>query len=105
MPSIWKKNFKTGLIRAAKAAANMGNNAANMNTWIITGGLNVGAMKLVGDSIAEEIRTENVTVLGINSWGKVLQRHLLEVKFFYLLLILTKVIICSDQKIFQENIT
>lgn len=69
MPLIWKKNFKTGLVKAAKAA----------NAWLITGGLNVGAMRLVGDSIAEEISTENVTVLGIANWTKIRERNLLEV--------------------------
>ncbi len=75
MPSIWKKNFKTGLIRAAKAVS---------NTWIITGGLNTGAMKLVGDSIAEEISTDSVTVLGIATWRKVFQRLSLEVCLYSL---------------------
>ena len=71
MPLVWKKNFKTGLIKAAKAA----------NAWIITGGLNVGVMRLVGDGMAEEISTENVTLLGIASWGSVEEKPLLEVKF------------------------
>jgi hypothetical protein len=76
MPSIWKKNFTTGLIRAAKTVP---------NTWIITGGLNTGVMKLVGDSIAEEISTDNVTVLGIAAWRKVFQSSSLEVKFVYII--------------------
>ena len=61
MPSNWKKDFKSGLIKAAKAA----------NAWIITGGLNIGVAKLVGDAISEAISADNVTVLGLATWGAV----------------------------------
>jgi hypothetical protein len=71
MPPIWKKFFKSGLIKATKAT----------NAWIITGGLNIGVMRLVGDGISEEISTDNVTVLGIATWGTIAQRDLLEVNF------------------------
>ena len=61
MPSTWKKDFKSGLINAAKAA----------NAWIITGGLDTGVMRLVGDAISEAISADNVTVLGLTTWGAV----------------------------------
>ncbi len=50
-----EKAFKSGLMKAAK-----------MNdTWIITGGVNFGVMRLVGDAINEELNSNNIIVLGI----------------------------------------
>ncbi len=51
--------FKLGLMKAAKTT----------NAWIITGGTNTGVMKLVGDAIAEDLNAEDLTVLGIASYG------------------------------------
>jgi hypothetical protein len=59
MPSTWKKDFKSGLIKAAKAA----------NAWITTSGLNIGVSKLVGDAISEAISADNVALIGIATWG------------------------------------
>lgn len=39
------------------------------NAWIITGGTNEGVMRLVGDSVEEDLSTNNATVLGIATWG------------------------------------
>ena len=50
-----EKAFKTGLMKAAKMS----------DTWIITGGINFGAMRLVGDAIHEELNSNNFIVLGI----------------------------------------
>lgn len=61
VPSNWKKDFKAGLIKAAKTA----------NAWIITGGLNAGISKLVGDAISEEISTDNVAVIGVCPYGAI----------------------------------
>ena len=54
-----KTAFKLGLLKAAKTT----------NAWIITGGTNTGVMRLVGDAVAEDLNAEDVTVLGIASYG------------------------------------
>jgi hypothetical protein len=74
MPSTWKKDFKSGLIKSAKAA----------NAWIITGGLNTGVMRLVGDAVSEAIGVDNVTLLGITTWGSVENADALIVISFFL---------------------
>jgi hypothetical protein len=50
--------FKLGLMKAAKTT-NVG----------FAGGTNTGVMKLVGDAIAEDLNAEDLTVLGIASYG------------------------------------
>ena len=54
-----KTAFKLGLLKAAKTT----------NAWIITGGTNKGVMRLVGDAVAEDLYAEELTVLGIASYG------------------------------------
>ena len=49
--------FKRGLLKAAKST----------NSWIITGGSDVGVMKLVGDMINEDLIAKDLTVIGIAS--------------------------------------
>lgn len=56
-----KKAIKKGLIKAAKST----------NAWIITGGTNVGVMRLVGDAVNEDLRANKLHVLGIATWGVV----------------------------------
>jgi hypothetical protein len=54
-----KTAFKLGLMKTAKTT----------NAWIITGGTNTGVMRLVGDAVAEDLNAQDLTVLGIASWG------------------------------------
>jgi hypothetical protein len=61
-----KSAFKLGLMKAAKTT----------NAWIITGGTNFGVMKLVGDAVAEDLNANNLTVLGVATWGRCLPRLL-----------------------------
>ena len=49
--------FKRGLLKAAKST----------NSWIITGGSDVGVMKLVGDMINEDLSAKDLTVIGVSS--------------------------------------
>ncbi len=50
-----EKAFKIGLMKAAKTN----------DTWIITGGIDNGVMRLVGDAVDEDLNSNNLTVLGI----------------------------------------
>ena len=43
--------------------------AKTTKAWIITGGTNTGVMRLVGDAVAEDLNAQDLTVLGIASWG------------------------------------
>lgn len=52
-----QRAFKIGLIKAAKTT----------DSWIISGGTDIGVMKLVGDAIDEDIASHDITVLGIPS--------------------------------------
>ena len=52
-----KSAFKRGLLKAAKST----------NSWIITGGSDVGVMKLVGDMINEDLSAKDLTVIGVSS--------------------------------------
>ena len=52
-----EKEFKFGLMKAAKAT----------DTWIITGGLDQGVMRLVGDAVCEDLDAQDLTLLGISS--------------------------------------
>ena len=61
IPHRMKKAFKRGLIKAA----------ASTGAWIITGGTNTGVMRLVGEAVAEEFHSANLTVLGVATWGKI----------------------------------
>jgi transient receptor potential cation channel subfamily M protein 2 len=63
-----KKAFKNGLMRAA----------ISTNAWVITGGTNAGVMKLVGEAVAEESHKHSLTLIGVATWGKVLNRNLLK---------------------------
>ena len=54
-----KTAFKLGLMKTAKTT----------DAWIITGGTNTGVMRLVGDAVAEDLNAQDLTVLGIASWG------------------------------------
>ena len=55
-----KSAFKLGLLKAAKST----------NSWIITGGTDVGVMKLVGDMINEDLSAKDLTVVGIASYKR-----------------------------------
>lgn len=70
IPLRMKKAFKRGLIKAA----------ASTGAWIITGGTNTGVMRLVGEAVADEFHTCNITVLGIATWGKIAFRDQMIVK-------------------------
>jgi hypothetical protein len=59
-----KNAFMRGLINAAKTT----------DSWIISGGTNVGLMRLVGDAIEEEFNGEFLPVIGV-AWY---QRLILE---------------------------
>jgi hypothetical protein len=67
-----KTAFKRGLIKAA----------VSTGAWIITGGTNMGLMRLVGEAVADEFKNYNshLTVLGIATWGKVALRDQMTVK-------------------------
>ena len=67
IPHRMKNAFKRGLVKAA----------ASTDAWIITGGRNVGVMRLVGEAIADEFLACKLTVLGIATWGSVALRNLL----------------------------
>jgi hypothetical protein len=62
-----KSAFKLGLMKAAKTT----------DAWILTGGLNSGVMKLVGDAVAQDFDNENVTVVGIVPCGCIPKHHVL----------------------------
>ena len=47
--------FKIGLMKAAKTT----------DTWIISGGTDIGVMRLVGDAVDEDLNAQDLTVLGI----------------------------------------
>jgi hypothetical protein len=46
-----------------------------IKAWIITGGFNLGGMKLVGEAMKEESYKDNLTLIGIAKWGKVALRN------------------------------
>ena len=50
-----KTAFKRGLVKVAKTT----------DSWIISGGTDVGVMRLVGDAIDEDLCAQDLTVLGI----------------------------------------
>lgn len=82
IPLRMKKAFKRGLIKAA----------ASTGAWIITGGTNTGVMRLVGEAVADEFHTCNLTVLGIASWGKIAFREQMMVRIFLGILFYFKII-------------
>ena len=53
-----KNAFKLGLLKAAKTTSSL---------WIITGGMDVGIMQLVGESVANK----GLTVIGIPSYKRI----------------------------------
>ena len=68
-----KEKFKAGLVAAARVT----------NAWVITGGTNTGAMKLVGEAVnegqfviteGEKIR-RGLKAIGIVPWGYVLDKE------------------------------
>ena len=67
LPQNLQAAFERGLMRAARSG----------NTWIITGGTDSGVMKLIGQAIAD-YSADNVTAVGIATWGIVMNRHELE---------------------------
>jgi predicted Rossmann-fold nucleotide-binding protein len=58
LPEEIKNAFKLGLLKALKTASSL---------WIITGGMDVGIMQLVGESVANE----GLTVIGIPSFNRI----------------------------------
>lgn len=64
-----KRVFKKGLIKAANTTG----------AWIITGGTNTGAMKHVGEALAERsvksTRKKSIVAIGIAPWGVVHKRQ------------------------------
>ena len=58
-------SFERGLASAARAG----------NTWIITGGMDAGVMRLVGKSLADH--SASVKAIGIAPWGAILGREAL----------------------------
>ncbi len=42
----------------------------SLNTWIITGGLNSGVDKLVGEAVDQDLKTSFLPVFGITSLNK-----------------------------------
>lgn len=59
-----KKAFKIGLMKAVKSTG----------AWIITGGLDTGVMGLVGEAVADEMRTNQFVFMGITNWKDVKAR-------------------------------
>jgi hypothetical protein len=45
--------------------------ASNANAWIITGGTDIGVMKLVGDAVREDLNGNNQTLIGIAPWNRI----------------------------------
>ncbi len=60
-----KKAFKIALMKISKST----------DAWIVTDGLDSGVVRLVGDAVAEDLDSENLTLLGIVPWGCVPYRH------------------------------
>ena len=46
-------------------------------------GTNTGVMRLVGEAVADEFHTCNLTVLGIATWGKIAFRDQMVVNRFF----------------------
>jgi hypothetical protein len=58
-----KNAFKLTLLNAAKTTSSL---------WIITDGMDVGIMQLVGESVAKEsVAKEGLTVIGILSYNRI----------------------------------
>jgi hypothetical protein len=53
--------FKTGLMKVAKIN----------DTWIITGAINTGIVRLVGDAVDEDLNSKHLIVLGITSRNRI----------------------------------
>ena len=72
IPIQMKKTFKQGLFKVA----------ASTDAWIITGGTDVGIMRLVGESMKEAYYLHNkpFKVLGICTWGYVDKKVIYKVK-------------------------
>lgn len=54
-----KKAFKIGLMKTVKSTG----------AWIISGGLDVGVMGLIGEAVADEMRTNDFVFMGITNWA------------------------------------
>jgi hypothetical protein len=55
-----KNAFMRGLLKVAKTT----------DSWIISGGTDVGVMRLVGDAIEKDINGESVPVIGVASYKR-----------------------------------
>jgi hypothetical protein len=55
-----KNAFMRGLVKAAKTT----------DSWIISGGTNVGVMRLVGDAIEKDINGQFLPVIGVASYKR-----------------------------------
>ena len=64
-----KNAFSLGLLKAAKGSPSL---------WIITGGMDVGIMQLVGESVANK----GLTLIGIPSYNLIKHFMKLQVKKF-----------------------
>jgi hypothetical protein len=53
--------FKTGLMKVAKIN----------DTWIITGAINTGVVKVVGEAVDEDLNSKHLIVLGITSRNRI----------------------------------
>ena len=60
------------------------------NAWIISGGTNVGVMKLVGDAIEDQLLSSNIVVLGIASWNTIINRESIVRKCCLCMIVRTK---------------
>ena len=63
-----KNAFKIELMKAAKTT----------DSWIISGGTDVGVMRLVGDAIEENPHTQDLVVLGIASHKRIDKKNIFE---------------------------
>jgi hypothetical protein len=59
------KSFLDSLIKIARIS----------DTWIITSGIDVGVMKLIGDAIKEEVNTSTFTILGIVNRSRIYGKY------------------------------
>ena len=60
-----KNAFQRGLVKTAKTT----------DSWIISGGTNVGVMRLVGDALEKDINGQFLTAIGIASYERVALRE------------------------------
>ena len=63
LPEAIQERFERGLMQAARAG----------NTWLITGGMDTGVMRLVGKAISD-YSADTVTAIGVVPYGAILRR-------------------------------